>query len=103
MNRKIAELLAEKERNEQKLEQLEHQQAMIENKIAYLSKGDRRKRAHRLITRGAAVESLVPAVKDMDEVDFYELMETILTHPAVRPLLPEAEEDGAVPLSHGTD
>ena len=54
-------------------------------------------------TRGAAVESIVPAVKDMDQVDFYELMEKVLTHPAVIPLLPGGNEDGTVPLPPDAD
>ena len=98
MNPQIEELRAEQEQIQQEIEQLEHQQVLIENKISYFKGADRRKRSHRLITRGAAVESIVPAVKDMDQVDFYELMEKVLTHPAVIPLLPGGNEDGTVPL-----
>ena len=36
---------------------------------------------HRLITRGAAVESILPQVKGLSEVQFYSLMEEILTRP----------------------
>ena len=57
--------------------------------LAYLDKGERRKRAHRLITRGAAMESIAPSVKSMGETEFYELMETILHLPEVVPLLPK--------------
>ncbi len=103
MNETIEELLAEQARIEQEIEQTEHRQVLIRNKISYLKSADRQKRAHRLITRGAAVESIVPAVKDMDEVDFYELMETILNHPAVIPLLPGGRENGTVPLSPDAD
>lgn len=31
-----------------------------ESRAVYYEKGDRRKRAHRLITRGAAIESVAP-------------------------------------------
>ena len=41
--------------------------------------------------------------KDMDQVDFYELMEKVLTHPAVIPLLPGGNEDGTVPLPPDAD
>jgi len=52
--------------------------------VAYLEKGERKQRAHRLITRGAAIESILPEVKEMDEVSFYSLMEEVLLHPDVR-------------------
>ena len=103
MNPQIEELRAEQEQIQQEIEQIEHQQVLIENKITYLKGADRRKRAHRLITKGAAVESIVPSVKDMDQVDFYELMEKVLTHPAITPLLPGGSEDGTVPLPPDAD
>ncbi len=103
MNPQIEELRAEQEQIQQEIEQIEHQQVLIENRIAYLKGAERRKRAHCLITKGAAVESIVPAVKDMDKVDFYELMEKVLTHPAIIPFLPGGSEDGTVPLSSDAD
>ncbi len=103
MNPQIEELRAEQEQIQQEIEQIEHQQVLIENRIAYLKGAERRKRAHCLSTKGAAVESIVPAVKDMDKVDFYELMEKVLTHPAIIPLLPGGSEDGTVPLSSDAD
>ena len=89
MNPKIEKLQTEKAENDRKIEQLEHRQQRIENRINYIKQGERKARAHRLITRGAAVESIVPAVKSMTEPEFYELMETILTDPAVASLLPK--------------
>lgn len=100
MNPQIEELLAEKERNEHEIDQLEHTNTLIHNRISYLTEGERKKRNHRLITRGAAVESLLPGVKGMDEVEFYEFMERVLTDPTVAPLLSEVTDNGAVPLSH---
>ena len=61
MNPQIEELRAEQEQIQQEIEQLEHQQVLIENKISYFKGADRRKRSHRLITRGAAVECLLAA------------------------------------------
>ena len=55
----VPELKAEIAANERQLAQLRHKQQQLENRAAYYEKGDRRKRAHRLITRGAAVESPV--------------------------------------------
>ena len=56
----VPELKAELAANERQLTQLRHKQQQIENRRSYYEKGDRRKRAHRLITRGAAVESVAP-------------------------------------------
>ena len=54
----IPQLEAEKAENERKLSQLQHKKQRLENRITYYEKGDRRKRAHHLITRGAAIESV---------------------------------------------
>ena len=89
MNPKIEKLQTEKAENDRKIEQLEHRQQRIENRINYIKQGERKARTHRLITRGAAVESIFPAIKSMTEPEFYELMEAILTDPAVASLLPE--------------
>ena len=45
---------------ETELEQETHNLARLKNRKAYYERGERQKRAHRLITRGAAVESLAP-------------------------------------------
>ena len=41
-----------------KLEQYQHEGQRLENRIKYYQQGDRKKRNHRLITRGAAGECL---------------------------------------------
>ena len=56
----IPELEAEIAAKERQLAQLQHKQQQLENRRSYYEKGDRRKRAHRLITRGAAIESVEP-------------------------------------------
>ena len=61
-----------------------------ENRAVYYEKGDRRKRAHRLITRGAAVESVVPLAKVLSETEFYAFAEKALALPEVKGLLMEA-------------
>ena len=88
MNPELEKLRIQKNKVERQIAQCEHQETLLNNRIAYLDKGERRKRAHRLITRGAAVESIAPSVKSMGETEFYELMEMILTQPEVVPLLP---------------
>ena len=56
----------------------------------YYEKGDRRKRAHRLITRGAAIESVAPLAKILTETEFYAFAEKALAFPEVKGLLMEA-------------
>ena len=86
----IPQLEAEKTENERKLSQLQHKKQQIENRITYYEKGDRRKRAHRLITRGAAVESVAPLAKVLSETEFYAFAEKALAIPEVKGLLMEA-------------
>ena len=59
----VPELKAELAANERQLTQLRHKQQQLENRAAYYEKGDRRKRAHHLITRGAAIESIASLTK----------------------------------------
>ncbi len=89
MNPELEKLKTQQADIEHQIEQAEHRETIYQNRIAYLNKAARKERNHRLITRGAAVESIVPSLKELNEVEFYELMETILTHPDVIPLLPQ--------------
>ena len=86
----IPELEAEKAENEHKLSQLQHKKQQLENRITYYEKGDRRKRAHHLITRGAAIESVAPLTKALTEIEFYVFAEKALSMPEVKGLLMEA-------------
>ncbi len=72
---------------EQELEQEYHNLARLKNRKTYYEHGERQKRAHRLITRGAAVENIAPSVKEMSEVEFYELAEKIFALPEVQNLI----------------
>lgn len=87
MNPKLEKLYAEQEHVEQELEQTQHQQQRLENRIRYIRKAERKARDHRLITRGAAVEHLWPQVKPMTEGAFYELIEAVLTLPDAQSIL----------------
>ena len=86
----IPELEAEKAENERKLSQLQHKKQQLENRITYYEKGDRRKRAHPLITRGAAIESIAPLPKVLTENEFYTFAEKALAVPEIKGLLIEA-------------
>ncbi len=95
MDQKIEKLKQEKTETEQKLAQYQRRKARLENRIRYLSDGERKKRNHRLITRGAAVESIVPAVKGMGEPDFFSLMDRVFSLPEVRKLVKDATPEEA--------
>ena len=86
----LAELNAKKDKIEQQLAQERHKIHRLENRAAYYEKGERRKRAHRLITRGAAIESVAPQTKELGETGFYALAEQVFALPDVQRLLMEA-------------
>ena len=86
----IPELEAEKAENERKLSQLQHKKQQLENRITYYEKGDRRKRAHHLITRGAAIESIAPLTKVLTEPEFYAFAEKAFSLPEIKGLLMQA-------------
>ena len=86
----IPELEAEIAAKERQLAQLQHKQQQLENRRSYYEEGDRRKRAHRLITRGAAIESVEPLAKVLTETEFYAFAEKVLALPEVKSLLMSA-------------
>ena len=86
----IPELEAEKTANEKKLTQLRHKKQRLENRISYYDKGERTKRAHHLITRGAAIESVASLTRVLTETEFYAFAEKALALPEVKGLLMEA-------------
>ena len=88
--KRIPKLEAEIAENERKLSQLQHKKQQIENRITYYEKGDRRKRAHHLITRGAAIESVAPLTKVLTETEFYTFAEKVLAVPEIKSLIMEA-------------
>ncbi len=83
----IPQLEAEKAANERKIAQLQHKKQQLENRISYYEKGDRRKRAHHLITRGAAIESVAPLTKALTETEFYAFAENVFALSEVKSLL----------------
>ena len=96
MSKTLEQLRAEQARDKALLEQYQHRLDRLENRAKYLNKAERTARTHRLITRGAAVESIAPEIKAMAEVPFYGLMEQILSLPEVRNIIQSAlsKEDG---------
>ena len=88
--KEFEKLQAEKEKIEQQLAQEQHKVQRLENRAAYYEKGERRKRAHRLITRGAAIESVAPQTKELGETEFYTFAEQVFALPDTQRLLTEA-------------
>ena len=67
----------------------------LKNRQAYLESGSRKQRTHRLITRGAAIESIAPQTKELSEAEFYSLMESILNLPQAEHFIRSATENHA--------
>lgn len=89
----------EKQRDEAvvKREQYQHQCQRLENRLRYYTEGERKKRNHRLITRGADVESVAPEVRGMSQAAFRILVEQIFSLPEVADLVRQVadqQEDG---------
>ena len=82
----------QKEYNEAiaKLDQYQHKGQRLENRIRYYTDGERKKRNHRLITRGAEVESIAPEVRGMSQSAFRILVEQIFSLPEVTALISRA-------------
>ena len=77
MNKSKEQLAADLVEAKKKLEQEKRNLTRLENRKSYFESGSRKQRSHRLITRGAAIESVMPEVKILTEQEFYSLMERI--------------------------
>ena len=86
----IEELEAEKAGWEEKLKQLAHREARINNRIRHLNEADRKKRTRHLCTRMGYIEHCVPSLKDLTEPEFYDLFDTLLNLPDVKELIEQA-------------
>ena len=89
MSKTIEQLQQEYAANEVKIQQEKHKLQRLNNRVQYYEKGDRQKRAHRLITRGAAIESVAPQTKDLSESAFYAFAEQVFALPDTQRLLTE--------------
>lgn len=86
----LKKLEAEKAEAEQQLMREQHKYQRLCNREHYYKKRERTVRTHRLITRGAAVESVSPLVKVLGEVEFFSLVERIFSMPEVKGMVMEA-------------
>ena len=93
--KEIEKLQTKKEKVERQLAQEQHKIQRLKNRAAYYEKGDRRKRAHRLITRGAAIESAAPQTKELGETEFYTFAEQVFALTDTQRLLTKTVRDHA--------
>ena len=75
-----------------KAEQYQHQAQRLENRYHDYQESKRKKRNHRLITRGADVESVAPEVRSMSQAAFRILVEQIFSLPEVTALVSRATD-----------
>lgn len=75
-----------------KAEQYQHQAQRLENRYHDYQESKRKKRNHRLITRGADVESVAPEVRGMSQAAFRTLVEQIFSLPEVATLVSRATD-----------
>ena len=86
----LKKIEAEKAEAEQHLMREQHKYQRLCNREQYYKKRERTARAHRLITRGAAVESVSPLVKVLGEIEFFTLVDRIFSMPEVKGMVLEA-------------
>lgn len=97
MSKSLEELQKEYEENAVRLEQEKRKLRRLENRKSYLDSGSRKQRNHQLITRGAAVESVMPEVKILTEREFYSLIERIAECQLVQNVVRLAVENHSQP------
>ena len=95
MEKSLEQLKQEYEKTTVLLEQEKRKMQRLKNRQAYLESGSRKQRTHRLITRGAAIESIAPQTKELSEAEFYSLILRIKNPPNV----PKSSVLSAVMLS----
>ncbi len=92
MEKSYEELKKEYAEATAKLGQYQRRQQRLENRIRYYTEGERKKRNHRLITRGAELESVAPELRGMSQSAFRILLEQIFSLPEVAALVHRATE-----------
>ena len=90
MKKTKEELQNELAEAQRQYDQEQHRQQRLQNRKEYFETKARRQRNHRLITRGAAMESVFPEVKPLTEREFYELAEQMAGAPSIPVLVHHA-------------
>ena len=88
--KEIEKLQAEKEKSSGNLRRNSTKSSGSKTAPPTTKRESGRKRAHRLITRGAAIESVAPQTKDLSETAFYAFVEQVFALPDTQRLLAEA-------------
>ena len=103
MKKTKEELQNELAEAQRQYDQEQHRQQRLQNRKEYYETTARRQRNHRLITRGAAMESVFQDVKPLTEREFYEMVERISELPGIVPLIDETitQHNAAVPPEAG--
>ena len=92
MDKTREELQKELDEANAQIEQYQHRCQRLENRLRYYTEGERKKRNHRLITRGADVESVAPEVRGMSQTAFRLLVEEVFSLPEVAALVSRATD-----------
>lgn len=92
MDKTREELQKELDEANAQLEQYQHRCQRLENRLRYYTEGERKKRNHRLITRGADVESVAPEVRGMSQTAFRLLVEEVFSLPEVTALVSQSTD-----------
>ena len=92
MDKTREELQKELDEANTQLKQYQHRCQRLENRLRYYTEGERKKRNHRLITRGADVESVAPEVRGMSQTAFRLLVEEVFSLPEVAALVSHATD-----------
>ena len=87
---KIAELQKEREEAQKKVKQYEHQAQKIEQRNSQLY---RKIRTHRLIERGAILESFIPNAENYDNKVIKQFLSTVLTEKVVLEFFEKANQN----------
>ena len=90
MKKTKEELQDELAEAQRQYDQEQHRQQRLQNRKEYFETTSRRQRNHRLITRGAAMESVFPEVRPLTEREFYELAEQMSDAPGIPDLVHRA-------------
>ena len=92
MDKTREELQKELDEANAQLEQYQHRCQRLENRLRYYTEGERKRRNHRLITRGADVESVAPEVRGMSQTAFRLLVEEVFSLPEVTALVSQSTD-----------
>ena len=83
-------LQAERDKAEHMVEVWQHERNRLRQSIRSTSKGIRKQRVHRLCNMGGTIESLCPAIAELDRILFYQTMREVFSLPDVQRIIAKA-------------